>query len=295
MAIAYDSASNGSGGSSYSFSHTCSGSNRLLLVTTTTGASSGTTSVTYNGVSMTKQTSRDGGYHEIWYLFNPDSGTNTIQVNTAGSNGQAVATSYSGVSSTGNPEATNGANSGSATTTINQSVTTLTDNAWVVASCDYNTASNSQNASTGATQRSVIAGTASNGYSIGLYDNGAAKTPTGSVSMTVNASASSGVMDIYLMSFKPQIIDYPISIGQGSFTLTGYNAVLSKGLQYALSLAYSTFSLVGQALSFTTRFYNRVNNIAKNITTPNNISKNVTSSPTNVTKNTGTWTNQPKN
>lgn len=294
MAIAYDATSNGSGGSSYSFSHTCTGSNRILIVTTSTGASSGTSTVTYNGVSLTQQASRNGGYHQIWVLIAPATGTNTIQITTAGANGQAVATSYTGVAQTGNPEATNGANSGSAVTTINSSVTTLTDNAWVIASCSYDSFPNSQNAGTGSTQRAVRSASLSGGQSIGLYDNGSAKTPAGSVSMTVNASAGSGIMDIYQMALKPFIQDYPITISQGSFIFTGLDVILAKGVQYALSLIGTSYSYTGYTLSFVLRLYNRVTNLAKSVITGANISKNSPISPTNVTKNEGTWTNQTK-
>jgi hypothetical protein len=211
MAIAYDAVGQGSGFSSYTYSHTCSGADRYLVVTTTASSSGNASAVSYAGVSMTLLTSRNGGYHQIWGLPAPATGANNVSITQGSYSGQSVSLSYNGVSSVGTPEASNGANSGGPTTSITSSVTTITDNAFVVASSMYETASNTQNASTGSTERVKRSGNASSGYAIGLFDNGP-KTPAGSVSMTVTASASSGIMDMYQIVLKPSVLTLGASI-----------------------------------------------------------------------------------
>lgn len=147
MAIAFDTytSSGGSGStSSFSFSHTCSGSDRILFVTYSaadTGNANPSTTVTYNGVSMTSLVNyRPGGASNpvrirVFYLLNPASGSNTVSV-TLGSGwtffSNCAAASYTGVDQTTGVEASQTVEtSGSATATI--SVTTLTNNAVVAA------------------------------------------------------------------------------------------------------------------------------------------------------------------
>lgn len=63
-----------------------------------------TQSATYNGVSLTKLTGDASGgfYTDMWYLFNPASGTNTLTINTgvpSESNGGVAIMAFSGVDS----------------------------------------------------------------------------------------------------------------------------------------------------------------------------------------------------
>lgn len=56
MAIAFDATTTSSLGSavtSITFSHTCTGSNRILFVCTANNGGANVTGVTYNGVAMT--------------------------------------------------------------------------------------------------------------------------------------------------------------------------------------------------------------------------------------------------
>lgn len=88
MPISKDATSSintGSSGTSQSWSHTCSGSNRYLLVAVATnGGGSDATGATYAGANMTalgSQQEGDTGYRiSLWGLVNPASGTNTITV-----------------------------------------------------------------------------------------------------------------------------------------------------------------------------------------------------------------------
>lgn len=199
MAIAFDAASNGS----TSWSHTCSGADRYLFVYTTTNSAGGVSGVTYNGVAMTKLASRSGDFMNLWGLASPSSGTNTISITGTGA---GVAASYTGVSGTGNPEANAGTSSGT-TSFLQTSVTTVTNNAWVVGVAMYDVVGQASAAGTGATQRAVRGCTASF-WSPGIYDSNGAVTPAGSYSMRVNVTSGSGAMDLYLISIKPSVPTY---------------------------------------------------------------------------------------
>ena len=116
MAVAFDAATKSleTTTSPLTWSHTCTGSNLLLVVgiTTSHSTSPNCTGVTYNGVSMTKiGADRDyvGGETTLWYLLAPTTGANTISAAFTGGAGTercfGVSVSYTGVAQTGQPDA----------------------------------------------------------------------------------------------------------------------------------------------------------------------------------------------
>lgn len=126
--------------STYTWSHTCTGSNRYLGVDISILSVGGTvTSITYNGVAMSAvpnasiSTVSSLGRIECWGLANPASGTNTISVTLSGSIASiGTAVSYTNVDQTVPTEAGNAAqatNVGAADATV--SVTTITDQCWI--------------------------------------------------------------------------------------------------------------------------------------------------------------------
>lgn len=89
-AIAVDNTSNSGTftiGTSFSWSHTTSGSDRVLVVGVTDGRNNTVrvTGVTYNGESLSSSASvASGGLNaSFYYLANPDTGANTVQVSSA--------------------------------------------------------------------------------------------------------------------------------------------------------------------------------------------------------------------
>ena len=114
MAIAYDAQSSdtrfNSFGTNSTWSHTCAGSDRVLLVGfgiyRASGDSDIVTGVTYNGAAMTKLgITVDAQSNTATYLFalaNPATGANNIVVSYSASTNYAwgVATSYTGVDQT---------------------------------------------------------------------------------------------------------------------------------------------------------------------------------------------------
>lgn len=187
--ILFDAASNSgyqTAQSTYSWSHTCTGSNRYLAVgiamLSVGGAS--VTGITYNGVAMSLVDARasvTGAIRaELWGLVAPASGTNTIAVTlTAPLDSIGEAVSFTGVNQT---FATEGAadasatNVGAADATVN--VTTVADNDWtvdIVATSDT-----AITVGAGQTSRNNVSGALGSG---GMSTEGP-KTPAGSVTMS---------------------------------------------------------------------------------------------------------------
>lgn len=99
MAIALDTTSgnNGSAGTTVTFSHTCTGTDLMLVVFV--AVQSGTPSVTYNGVSMTQVAVESSG-NPLTYMFvleNPATGAHDVVV----TKGSGVQTGANAISFTG--------------------------------------------------------------------------------------------------------------------------------------------------------------------------------------------------
>lgn len=187
--IQFDAASNSgyqTAQSTYSWSHTCTGSNRYLTVgismLSVGGAS--VSSITYNSVALSlikAQASAVGAIRsELWGLVAPTTGSNTIVVTLSASlDSAAGAVSYTGVEQTTPYEAANSAtatNVGAADATVN--VTTVADNDWTF----DNVATDDTAITVGAgqTSRSNVTGTLGSG----AMSSEGPKTPAGSVTMS---------------------------------------------------------------------------------------------------------------
>lgn len=200
MAIAFDAFSDGvnfTESSPLTWTHTCTGSDRLLIVGTVGDTASDTVSgVTYNSVAMTKIAAvlvPDNRYLTLWYLLNPASGANTVSVTSAGPAGAAGrSTSYTGVQQSGQPDAST-TNTVSANTTLTTTLTTIADNCWTMLVAKATVAT--LGAGTGSTARTAVT------EQLALFDNNAAITPAGSTSMTV--TFGSGNCGTVMASFSP--------------------------------------------------------------------------------------------
>lgn len=204
MAIAFDTAviDQGTTGTSHSWSHTCTGSNRLLLVGVMfqTGTDANGTP-TYNGVSMTQAgtgVAVGGTFNEfrLYYLVAPATGANTITVNnTGGGLSYAASMSYTGVAQS-SPIDVTATNTGSGTSIAN-SFTTTVDNDWLVEYYGYANGGFSTNstAGSGTTVRT-------NSDWSQIFDSNGAKTPTGTYALNVNKDAIlSGVNGVAIKPF----------------------------------------------------------------------------------------------
>lgn len=142
MAIAY---SNKTGytftnSTSATQAHTISGSNSLLVVTVGT-LNNVTVTATYNDVSMKKAVearNASGAYSTIFYLVNPDTGNNNIQVNFSGTpNGTFGGVSFTGVDQVNPIDATATTTGTAQNKSLN--ITTNYNNSFLIDSCNAST------------------------------------------------------------------------------------------------------------------------------------------------------------
>ena len=145
MAIAFDAftaGTTGSGQSSITFSKTCTGADRFLIVSVTTfNFSSGTPSptATYNGVTMTIVAQNVVAFNvnnwrvHQFYLKAPASGANNVVVTATTGTGwfRAVASSYTGVDQT-SPLLTSRTANATSGNTMQVSLTTSEDAWWAI-------------------------------------------------------------------------------------------------------------------------------------------------------------------
>lgn len=191
-AIAFDSASKATAttASTVSWTHTTSGTNRILFVLTSSESATAPTSVTYNGVSMTKIFDINGVTNqELWYLINPTSGANTVTITYSSSGTRKIgsASSYTGVKQTGQPEVQTTPTRNPSTASLSQTITTSSNNSWVVMG-GFSSASNLA-PGTATTQRGTTADTGGGFYYTGLFDNNGPKTPAGNVTLEITMTA----------------------------------------------------------------------------------------------------------
>lgn len=203
---AYDSSAlSASNTTNFTFAHTCSGADRYLVVIAGSQSTPPST-ITYNGVAMTLISSMGSSTNtNVFVLAAPSLGTNNVSV-TVGSAfpTRAASASYTGVSSTGNPDTSHATDTGGAAVTVTDTITTLTDNSYVVGFGYYESASGALTAGAGATERQ------NSGISVfyapfGIFDSNGVKTPAGTRAMTLNVSASSGRMILFQIALKPAI------------------------------------------------------------------------------------------
>jgi hypothetical protein len=143
MAIAFDvanSAADSPLGSSFSWSHTCTGANLILVVMVgiidTSGTPASVSGITYNGVSLTKirrDIGANANFSEMWYLIAPATGANTVAVTLTSTPAQAAgggSVSLTGVSQSGVLDAQGGATASSGQPSVSLTTTTLND--WIL-------------------------------------------------------------------------------------------------------------------------------------------------------------------
>lgn len=190
--LTFDATSSGSiePGNTITFSHTCSGTNRILLVfiSQNSGVSSDViTGVTYNGVSMTRIGISTTGVSMTvyaYYLVNPTSGANNVVVSASVGTEylRAISVSYKGALQSGQPEgfATNHL---AAATSITTTYTTTTDKDWCISFVG--------NASALAMTKSTNVTTVRNNVSTVTYlgDSNGKISPTGAYNMTWTSSS----------------------------------------------------------------------------------------------------------
>ena len=140
MALAVDAISNSGAKSSadpWTWSHTCSGSNRVLVVAVSSD-NDFPSSVTYNGVALTQvagasiqHATNTAKKVSLWYLIAPATGSNTVSVDFPDGNyGAAGAISFTGADQTTQPDIESEEQATATSNTLN--ISTVTDGAYIV-------------------------------------------------------------------------------------------------------------------------------------------------------------------
>lgn len=201
FAIAVDAATQGnfSTGSPKTWSHTCTGSDLLLFISTAINNATDTvTASTYNSIANTNAGvvatySTGGGKSQIWYKLGPSTGSNTVSCTFSGGYFVGNTCSYSGVDSTGQPDGSGTATTNS-NTTLSTSFTVTASNCWIMGSVANNGGATSAGAGTTLRQQG--------GNVLGaLYDtNGTVGTGTQGITVTLGAA---NAYCISSASFKP--------------------------------------------------------------------------------------------
>ena len=230
MAIAFDAASNSgylSSTGTYTGSHTCTGSNRYLVLSLavfipeviTEGDSH---DPRYNGVTMTllrSKTTADGFIRsELWGLVAPASGSNTVSVQLLEANADFVAclSSFTGVDQSTPTEGVADATGLAGSSTVD--VTVSTDQSWVIdviASDDT-----SITAGDGQTAR---------GQQTGARGTGAQSTegPVSPSTVTMNWTDSSDRWAMCAIALRPPASTQTATPATATVTITGIAPVVS--------------------------------------------------------------------
>ena len=200
MAIAFDATSNSGAITDsispfeISWSHTCTGSDRLLVIGVGHIATETVNSCTYNAVSMTlvaTVNTATGDQISLFYLANPASGANTVLVtmNTIFSVGIGMAVSLTGVNQTTPLDASDTTVTENADS-VTSTVVTVADNCWIV---DAVAMVGTQTLTVdGQTQRQNV--TPVGGNVCGMSTKGAI-TPAGSTNINWNDGGGAGTPD----------------------------------------------------------------------------------------------------
>lgn len=246
MAIAIDAVSSGHNDpvTSVTYSHTCSGSNRMLIVLVGSLRHGDTiTGVTYAGVSMTlhaKTPYTAGQELYMFYLYAPATGANNVVVsaNTATNIGSASA-SYTGVKQTGFPDAQVINTVLGGQTSITTTVTVATANSWLVGVYQNDVGDFTAGANT-----FIRSWDSGDQKALPLCDsNGAQATGSRSMTLTIGSANVVGIM----VSMSPLTsTDYPLTATKQDYALTMQGALFHYGAK--LLATFQTYALNGQAV-----------------------------------------------
>lgn len=223
MAIAFDAKSDGTNSgsvTSITWAHTCTGSNRVLIVAARTdNGDLYTLSATYNAITMTEigrvnMPTRPQEWYYLFYLLAPATGGANVVVTATGTSGlYGSSSSYTGVTQVGpDGSSTNTTSSG---TSINCSITTLADNCWTFATGFSMATPGSSHlvASTNTIERTTFASSTP-----GSFDNNTVITPAGTYTMYWTYSSDANAC-VIMASFAGGAAA-PSIVG-GNLSLTG--------------------------------------------------------------------------
>lgn len=197
--IARDATSVGAGtGSTLTVSHTCTGSNGLLVSAIQLSSGGGSpTSLTYNGIPMTQQSAQTnfaGSSRDLYlyYLRSPSTGAHNLVLTLSGANAdiECANASYTGINVNSSFPDSSNTGSASSGTSLNVLTTVVATNCWLIGA-----ASSTSGLTAGAGTSLYV----QQGAHAGVADSNG-KVGTGSQGLTViidsGASAALSVMSV---------------------------------------------------------------------------------------------------
>lgn len=218
MAISLDATSNyntnlgnigGGNPGSVSWSHTCTGSNLILIVGIGLQGATGAAnfiSVTYNGVAMTRLNTN--GTVALYYLINPATGAHNITASVDDSGSKPFAgfgASYAGAKQTGFPDSS--AIPTGTGTTYSPATTVVGAGCWLVAIAGTTNNNNQLTASSGTSARAACW----NNGNTNSYVLGDSSTNVGPGSQTLSfvadASASWQAIILSMLPVTPPVVN----------------------------------------------------------------------------------------
>lgn len=220
FAIVIDVATNDtfSGTSANTYSATCTGSDLLIAIGTSTKSLTTTptvvSAVTYNTVGATKAradtkaSSTRSVESSVWLLHNPATGAHTVSTTfSGGSTPQQLSgsVSYTGASQTSTADASNGTTGTASSGDKTFVVTTVADNCWVLCAVILSSSSGDASFTADQTQRWNVV-RAGSIEAAGGEDTNGPKTPAGGQTMGWTIGGSTGAAQCWSMtgaSFAP--------------------------------------------------------------------------------------------
>jgi hypothetical protein len=190
MAIAYDNSVSG-GEDVSSWSHTCSGSDRCLIVAVA-ARSSNVTGVTYGGVAMTLINSEASAFFDtkMFLLLSPATGSNTVSISGVTGTFYGGSVSYTGVKS-GQPDSENSGQASSSSVSVSTNISA--SNCWLVAA-----GANALGSSINAGRTSRATGTFYSGNNVFCLEDSNGTVSTGSVSTTFTGNGTNSTIGCVL-------------------------------------------------------------------------------------------------
>lgn len=230
--IAFDAAAVGSSGgtTALTFSHTCSGADRILFVEVVPSFNTDiVTGVTYNGVAMTRLgTGATGANYRnyIYALIAPATGANNVVVSLSSSKEiRASSASYTGVNQAALPANLNYWTTTTAATSAAPAITTAKDNSWVLM-----TLTALQTTTAGANTALRARGNTGS-VDAAILDSNALVSPAGSRTLNANftnSTADGFIVEIEVVASLP-VVDTSAATDLAATTATGNGEITAEG------------------------------------------------------------------
>lgn len=251
--IAFDANSNATGstsGSTVTWSHTCTGSNGVLVVHLYAESGNTVTGVTYNGTAMTlgvKATTSFNVTTYTYFILGPTTGAHNIVASYGSSSTglmYGIGASYTGVKQVSQPDVT-ASTSNSSVTSLSVSPTTTVNNDWIVGGGYGGNATGFAGTGAFAVRFHGTGGaTSSSGWNgFASLDTDSPVTPAGSTAVGMSMTGSANQMSITAIALIPLGNTYTETYTESLTLSDTLNNVHTWALNLTESLVLAWFAL----------------------------------------------------